>query len=550
MHVGDGMRFFELWSSTYGIIQRWVWGIMFKKVLIGFALVASVLSTIAVAPSQAAEEFPAADGSYPDGTYPTELLGASLLAEPEIYPLVFPVLGKNYFSDTWGACRDGCSRTHIGTDILTYGMKGLPVVAAHAGVVETTSTGLGRDCCAIWGLIADDGWQTWYIHMNNDTPGTDDGQGWGFADGIELGVRVEAGQLIGWVGDSGNAEWVAPQIHFELRKPNGTSGGLPINPYPSLLAATQIDFPRLAGPTRYETAAEIALDGYSAGVEKLFVTTGQAFPDALAVGAVAASEEFPVILTKPESLPASSGAAIAALQPEEIVIIGGTAAVSAGVEETLAAYGPVTRIGGVDRYETASMVAENLFKDPSTVYVAFGYSYPEAVSAAVAAGSSSGPLILTQDGSLTSFARRYLASLAGVDVVVVGGEAAVNQNVGDAIAALPSVSGVTRIDGAAGTDISVAVSKATFSGGSDLVYLATAEKYPDALAGASLAGRNGAPVVLISEATAGAVDEEVARLGATDIIVLGGTEAIPLDWLVPIWNRQVGNTMPIWHDDS
>jgi putative cell wall-binding protein len=422
------------------------------------------------------------------------------------------------------------------------------VVAAHDGVVKTTSTSLGRGCCAIWGLVADDGWQTWYIHMNNDTPKTDDGKGWGFADGIEPGVRVEAGQLIGWVGDSGNAEWVGPELHFELRMPDGTSGGQPINPYPSLLAATHIDLPRLAGPTRYETASEIALDGYSVGVEKVFVTTGAAFPDALAVGAVAASEEFPILLTKPNSLPTTTKDALVALQPLEIVIIGGPEAVSEDVADALATYGPVTRIGGINRYETASMVAEELFTDPQTVYLAYGYSYPEAVSAAVAAGSTAGPLILTGDDQLTGFAKNYLSSLDGVEVVVVGDTSAVASSVADAVAALDSVSIVTRISGAAGPEISLAVSQAIFPAGSDRVYIATAGDYPDALAGASLAGRNNAPVLLLSEAGAEAVGAEVERLGASDVVVLGGPEAIPFDWLLPIWNNQVGNTMPTWLD--
>lgn len=67
---------------------------------------------------------------------------------------------------------------------------------------------------------------------NNDTPGTDDGLGWGIAEGISKGTQVSAGQLIGWAGDSGNAEFTAPQLHFELR-----SYGTAINPYPYLIAA-------------------------------------------------------------------------------------------------------------------------------------------------------------------------------------------------------------------------------------------------------------------------------------------------------------------------
>lgn len=87
-------------------------------------------------------------------------------------------------------------------------------------------------CCTI-ALRHDDGWESWYIHLNNDTPGTDDGLAWGIADGITPGTRVEAGQLIGWVGDSGTAEHTGPHVHFELRTPESVI----VNPFQSLVDA-------------------------------------------------------------------------------------------------------------------------------------------------------------------------------------------------------------------------------------------------------------------------------------------------------------------------
>src|SRR5262249_51428540 len=74
-----------------------------------------------------------------------------------------------------------------------------------------------------------------YIHINNDTPGTDDGLGseeYAFAPGLQTGDHVTAGQHIAYVGDSGNAENVGPHCHFELYGPDGW-----INPTPSLLLA-------------------------------------------------------------------------------------------------------------------------------------------------------------------------------------------------------------------------------------------------------------------------------------------------------------------------
>ncbi len=155
-----------------------------------------------------------------------------------LYPMVFPVQGDHYYSDTWGACRDGCSRGHLGVDILTGGVKGVPVVAAASGTIGWVSS----TCCSL-SIEHDDGWKSYYIHLNNDTPGTDDGQAWGIADGIESGVHVEAGQLIGWVGDSGNAEYVGPHLHWELWAPvdleaeNWRDRHQAINPTPHAEAA-------------------------------------------------------------------------------------------------------------------------------------------------------------------------------------------------------------------------------------------------------------------------------------------------------------------------
>jgi peptidoglycan hydrolase-like protein with peptidoglycan-binding domain len=112
-----------------------------------------------------------------------------------------------------------------------------PVVAAANGTVRlvnwSAQSHMNPDRCCTVALRHDDGWESWYIHLNNDTAGTDDGNTWGIADGIAPGVRVTAGQLIGWVGDSGTAERTAPHLHFELRDPQGVI----VNPFQALANA-------------------------------------------------------------------------------------------------------------------------------------------------------------------------------------------------------------------------------------------------------------------------------------------------------------------------
>jgi murein DD-endopeptidase MepM/ murein hydrolase activator NlpD len=131
------------------------------------------------------------------------------------------------FSDTWGASRSG-GRVHTGTDIMSP--KGTWVVAVDDGIVEQ----LDWNRLSGWSVMIRhaDGWTSHYLHLNNDTARTDDGEGGpeaAFAEGLEVGSFVKAGEVIGFVGDSGNAEQSGSHTHFELHV-----DGKKINPYPFL----------------------------------------------------------------------------------------------------------------------------------------------------------------------------------------------------------------------------------------------------------------------------------------------------------------------------
>ncbi len=152
------------------------------------------------------------------------------------YPLVFPVDapaiagGRTQFWDS------RASGTHHAQDIMADKMT--PVFAVADGTVRyvnwsSNPEDLKPDRCCSLSIAHDDGWSSVYIHLNNDTEGTDDGEGWGIAPGILPGTHVKRGQLIGWVGDSGNAENTMPHLHFELVD----YYGIYVDSYPSLVRA-------------------------------------------------------------------------------------------------------------------------------------------------------------------------------------------------------------------------------------------------------------------------------------------------------------------------
>ena len=148
--------------------------------------------------------------------------------------MVFPVLGPVSYADGWGDYRaDIATNFHIGVDII--GVRMQPLLAAVNGTVTHI---VNNHVTAGWGLVVtdDQGWEYRYYHMNNDRPGTDDGsnpEGWRFAPGLAVGSRVVAGQLVGYMGDSGDSEGSVPHVHFEINRSDGT----PINAYASVRAS-------------------------------------------------------------------------------------------------------------------------------------------------------------------------------------------------------------------------------------------------------------------------------------------------------------------------
>lgn len=230
--------------------------------------------------------------------------------------LVFPVVGINYYHPGFGACRDNCEREHHGVDIMTYGWKGVPVVAAHDGTIRKVRD--DRDWCIVE-VTARDRWYTRYVHLNNDTPGYDDKDHECLLPGIEVGERVEAGQIIGWIGDSGNAETTPPHLHFEIRTPRG----LPVDPYKSLKAAERIRFYRVgADDDPVATAAQIAAYAYrsGSGVVNVMATTDY---ETLRAGGFSTLElSGPLLLSEPGYLPDATIEMFGLLNPSRVIVVG------------------------------------------------------------------------------------------------------------------------------------------------------------------------------------------------------------------------------------
>lgn len=455
---------------------------------IGAAVVAEPEATVAPG-TTATRTFATGHGSVPAGSLTVEAAGATVEVP--------------YQDDDCG----GVDLTITWTP--DHGPVGAYVSAAGAGcppaAAGTLETGLGMDFSI--------------------TTGFTDFDGGGFT------TRPEADGTFADVG----------QVPDEVRHQYGDLAAGPSYPVQAFCASTKVrlDFPggftitppppvvRLAGADRYGTAAAVSAASFAPGVPVAFVATGTSYPDALAGTPAAVAAGGPVLLTHRDDLPAATAAELRRLAPGSIVVLGGPTAVSDPVVGALAGLtaGPVVRVAGADRFATAAAIADRFPAGGPVVFVATGRAFTDALAAGPVAGTASAPLLLVEPDHVPAPTAAALRRLAPQLVILLGGEAAVSPAVQTAIGGLGLP--VVRVAGPNRYSTAVALSAETFDPGVERVYLATAENFPDALAGGAPAGLTPGPVLLVNNSCLPpAVWAEITRLEPGSVVLLGGRQVL------------------------
>ncbi len=162
------------------------------------------------------------------------LLAAGTSAASSAVPRIrFPVVGTVTYQDDFGDPRGGLK--HQGNDLL--GDKRAPVIAVEAGKIEYWTTSASAGCMLY--LNGASGTMYEYIHLNNDLTAANDNRGkcvQGVSYAVPDGSQVDAGQVIGYLGDSGDANGIHPHLHFEVH-PNGSKA---VDPFPFLKKAAHL----------------------------------------------------------------------------------------------------------------------------------------------------------------------------------------------------------------------------------------------------------------------------------------------------------------------
>lgn len=322
----------------------------------------------------------------------------------------------------------------------------------------------------------------------------------GFEPAAETGVEVEAGET--------------------------TTVDLTLSAEPAVLGDV-VSGDRVAGETRYDTAAELSEEVFDPGIAVAYVATGENSADALAGGVAAGVDAAPVLLATADDLPEATSDELDRLEPQRIAVLGGDSAIGANVEDELADHtdGTVDRLAGADRYETAAEISAGTFDDANTAYVATGLDFPDGLAGAPPAVQAPGPLLLTTDSDVPEVTRDELSRLDPDRIVMLGGTSVLDQTVKDALEVhgdVDRIAGGNRYETAA--DVADELDEPTGA------FVATGEDYADALGAGAVAGTVNAPVLLtrsdeLPEATGNALD----ALAPETIAVMGGEDAVSTD---------------------
>ena len=297
---------------------------------------------------------------------------------------------------------------------------------------------------------------------------------------------------------------------------------------PTVITPDGVTVSRIGGSDRYEVALGISRNNYPETTSTVYVANGLNFPDALSAAPAAALVDAPLILVPPTSLPANVKAEIERLTPTNIVVVGGTGSVSDAVMAQLALIAPTERRDGADRYESSRAVVAAAFSaGVDTAYLATGAGFADALSASSVAGANGRPIILV-DGSADSLdqpTRDLLVSLGVTKVVIVGGPGSVTAAIEADAKLVPGLT-VTRVGGSTRYAVSSTLNRAAFTSAS-VVFVASGMTFPDALAGAALAGKLNAPLYLVpGTCIHRPVLEDIESFGATQMTILGGPASV------------------------
>ncbi|MDN7244720.1 cell wall-binding repeat-containing protein [Planococcus shenhongbingii] len=199
---------------------------------------------------------------------------------------------------------------------------------------------------------------------------------------------------------------------------------------------------RISGANRHQTSALIA---QKVGGAKAVVVSSSGFADSLAIASYAAEKGMPILLTSPAKMSPEVEQMVE--KYSEVIVVGGTEAVSPAVVEQIEKSASTRRIAGQDRFSTAAAVVSELY--PSTVsasLMASGEHFADALTGSALGAKQKKPIFLTRKDSLPAVTKNAITAKSVSALTVIGGEGAISNgalNPAPAQVTTPAIAPVT-----------------------------------------------------------------------------------------------------------
>lgn len=288
---------------------------------------------------------------------------------------------------------------------------------------------------------------------------------------------------------------------------------------------------RLSGLDRFATAAAVSKHAYPSTAGTVIVVSGENFPDALSAAALSAKLRAPLLPVLETGVPTPIEAELDRLKPEHVIIVGGPGVVSNQVESRikarLGAAATSERVFGSDRYATSAEISKRGWpQGSSSVFIATGTAYADALAAGAAAGKLGVPVLLVPgtDPALPRSSNVELERLGVTALHIAGGDASVSPRMRGELGAgrrsITQYAGIDRFETAA------KIVEGVFGGYAD-TYWANGNGFADALTGAAAAGSRGAALLLVEQSCVPSVAYRASdRLLPAETFLLGGTGSL------------------------
>jgi len=309
-----------------------------------------------------------------------------------------------------------------------------------------------------------------------------------------------------------------------------------------LLADTTTDVDttsRIVGQDYYQTSVAIA-EAYNNNGDcgNVILASGDSFPDALSASILSKKLNAPILLVG-TTVNASSDAfnyiSTNVSNTGTVYIMGGTGVIGPDFETKLTSmgYSNIKRLGGTDRYDTNMLIANDVNVPQGTsVFIASGENFPDALSIASFSGSRQYPTLLVGADYLPEQTKNYLLNEKPSTVYITGGTSVVSQDLESQIKVLFPGATITRLAGDDRYGTNAAVLN-EFSPTPATIYLANGDDFQDVLAGSALAAKKGDPIILVDNQRSTlppAVNDYLKKLSGSaiqpNVIALGGTDVV------------------------